>query len=490
MRSSGVLLHISSLPSPYGIGTFGKKAREFTDFLKKAGQKYWQVLPLCPTGYGDSPYQSISSEAGNMYFIDLELLCDKNLLTKQECESFDWGSDPERVDYGKLYENRKKILRIAFERFDRENSPDYSSFCKKNADWLDNYAIFAAIKDQNGGAPLSEWDDDIRLRKGTAIDRITQELYEHIEFYKTVQFWFYEQWLDLKKCVNDAGIKIIGDLPIYISADSVDFWINKELFVTDNNGNPTMVAGVPPDSFCEGGQLWGNPIYDWKYHKKNGYKWWTNRIKHCFDLFDVVRIDHFRGFEAYYAIDAVSNSAINGKWYKGPGIELFNAAKKKLGKLPIIAEDLGYITPELRTFLDKTGFPGMNVLQFAFDPESDSAYLPYKHKANSVVYTGTHDNDTILGWMENAPKEQTDYAKQFLRLNEQEKYNWGMMKAALASAADTCILTMQDLISLKSDGRMNVPGTAQGNWTWRIADGWANDWLAGILKKYTTIYQR
>lgn len=490
MRSSGVLLHISSLPSPYGIGTFGKKAREFADFLKLAGQKYWQVLPLCPTGYGDSPYQSISGEAGNLYFIDLEILCDKKLLTKQECESFDWGSEPERVDYGKLYENRKKILWLAFERFDTENNLDYNRFCNINSDWLDNYALFAAVKDQYCGAPLCEWEDDIRLRKGDTIDKKMQELCKNIKFYKTVQFWFYEQWHELKKYVNELGIKIIGDLPIYISADSVDFWVNKKLFVTDNDGNPALVAGVPPDSFCEEGQLWGNPIYDWKYHKKTGYKWWISRIKHCFDMFDVVRIDHFRGFEAYYAIDAKSNSAINGEWYKGPGIELFNAAKRKLGKLPIIAEDLGYITTELRAFLDKTGFPGMNVLQFAFDPKSDSAYLPYKHKVNSVVYTGTHDNDTILGWMENGPKEQTDYARQFLRLNEQEGDNWGMMKAALASAADTCILTMQDLISLKSNGRMNEPGTAQGNWCWRITDGCANDWLAGILKKQTEVYKR
>lgn len=489
MRSSGVLLHISSLPSPYGIGTFGKKAYEFVDFLRLAGQKYWQVLPLCPTGYGDSPYQSICSQAGNTYFIDLDMLCDKKLLEKQECESFDWGCDQGFVDYGKLYENRKKVLRLAFERFDI-NDVEYNSFCKENADWLEDYALFAAIKDKYNGAPLSEWDSDLKMRDKSAIGKVKQEFKDNIEFYKTLQFWFYEQWTTLKKYANEQGIKIIGDLPIYISADGVDFWAKKELFLTDANGNPALVAGVPPDAFCEDGQLWGNPIYDWAYHKKSGYAWWIGRIKHYFKMFDFLRIDHFRGFESYYAISADSKTAVDGKWYKGPGIDLFNKAKRKLGELPIIAEDLGYITPELREFLDKTGFPGMNVLQFAFDPKADSSYLPYKHKENSVVYTGTHDNDTILGWLESAPKEQTEYAKKFLRLNEAEGYNWGMMKAALSSKAKICILTMQDLISADGKARMNVPGTQQGNWTWRVADNCINEWLAGILKEHTTTYKR
>lgn len=490
MRSSGVLLHISSLPSPYGIGTFGRKAFEFAEFLNKAGQKFWQVLPLCPTGFGDSPYQSVCSVAGNMYFIDLEILCEKGLLTKAECESFDWGESKTKVDYGKLYENRKKVLWLAFERFDRLNNTEYNEFCAKNADWLNDYALFSAIKADFGGAALCDWEEGLRLHKKDAVAKKAQELYEYIEFYKTIQFWFFEQWHKLKKYANSLGIKIIGDLPIYISADSVDFWINKDLFVVGKHGNPALVAGVPPDSFCEDGQLWGNPIYDWKYHKAHGYKWWINRMKSCFEMYDVVRIDHFRGFEAYYAIDANSESAINGKWYKGPNIDLFNAAKKKLGNLPIIAEDLGYITKELRTFLDKTGFPGMNVLQFAFDPDNESVYLPYNHKKNSVVYTGTHDNDTISGWFENGPKNETEYAMKFLRTSEQEGYSWGMMKAALASNADLCILTMQDLICAGSEARMNTPGTAQGNWTWRFADGCASDWLAGILKEQTEIYKR
>ncbi len=489
MRSSGVLLHISSLPSEYGIGTFGKKAREFVDFLSKAGQKYWQVLPLCPTGFGDSPYQSVCSVAGNMYFIDLEILCDKNLLTKDECDGFEWGSDKSRVDYEKLYENRKKILMLAFKRFDINNK-NYKDFCAKNADWLDDYALFAAIKANLGGKPLNEWDNDLRLRKKDAIAKAQNELYEHIEFYKTVQFWFFEQWFDLKKYANEHGIKIFGDLPIYVSADSVDFWKNKDLFVTNKDGSPALVAGVPPDSFCQDGQLWGNPVYDWKYHKAHGYGWWIDRIKRCFDMFDLVRIDHFRGFEAYYAIDATSESAINGRWYNGPGIDFFNAARKKLGDLPIVAEDLGYITPQLRVFLDKTGFPGMNVLQFAFDPENESIYLPYKHKKNSVVYTGTHDNDTIIGWIENASKNETEYAKKYLRLNETEGYSWGMMKAALGSNADICILTMQDLICADSSARMNIPGTAQGNWVWRVLDGCTSDWLANILEEQTKIYKR
>ena len=491
MRSSGILMHISSLPSPYGIGTLGRDAKRFAEFLKAAGQAWWQMLPVGTTGFGDSPYQSFSSFAGNPYFIDLEILCEQGLLAREECDGVEWGTDPCRVDYEKLYNNHLKVLRLARNRFARfGDESGYLEFCGRNRDWLEDYALFAAIKAANGGAAFFEWDEPLKFCKKAAINEQREKLRDDIDFYKSIQYWFFSQWFELKKYVNSLGIKIIGDLPIYVAHDSAEFWANPNLFLTDSDGNPALVAGVPPDSFAEKGQLWGNPIYDWHYHKRDGYAWWIKRIKQSMQMFDSVRIDHFRGFEAFYAVPAKDPDAVHGKWHKGPGMALFNAAKSALGELPLIAEDLGYITPSLKKFLDATGFPGMKVMQFAFDPESESDYLPYKYTTNSVVYTGTHDNDTINGWMQNGPKEQTLYAKRYLRLNDMEGYNWGMMKAALASASDTCILTMQDLIGMNSDGRMNTPSTTQGNWTWRILPGCTNDWLAEILKEYTRLYKR
>lgn len=489
MRKSGILMHISSLPSPYGIGTLGKSAYEFADFLANSSMKYWQILPVCPTGLGDSPYMSVCCFAGNPYFIDLDILCEQQLISRDEINSFDFGQDATKVCYEKISENRPKILALAYSRFNINNI-DYIEFCKENSFWLDDYALFCAIKDYKQGLELALWEDSIRLREQSALDEYKTKLSKEIEYYKFVQYLFFSQWYDLKKYCDKNDVKIIGDMPIYVSPDSADFWAHSDCFMTDKDCRLSLVAGVPPDGFCKDGQLWGNPVYDWKELSENNYYWWVERFLQSNKLFDRIRVDHFRAFEAFYAVDTEIKDAKKGKWYKGPGVGFFDYIKKVIPDIDLIAEDLGYITPELAEFLNECGFPGMNVLQFAFSPDGDSVYLPYKHKKNSVVYTGTHDNDTILGWMNSGNSEEVEYAKQFLRLNESEGYNWGFMKAALASRADTCILTIQDIIGLDSSARMNTPSVPSGNWRWRILPGCTNDWLAQILLKFNKLYNR
>ena len=490
MRTSGVLMPISSIPSPYGIGTMGKQARKFVDFLVKGGQKYWQILPICPTSYGDSPYQSFSSFAGNPYFIDLEYLCKDKLLTKKECESFQWGSNPKYVDYGIMYESRYALLRKVYARFTKKEPQDFEKFCENEKQWLDDYALFMALKDANGGQAWSNWDKSLRLREKKAMEEATEKYSEEIRFYKMLQYLFYQQWNALKTYANEAGIEIIGDVPIYVAGDSADVWANPDQFYLDENLEPIEVAGCPPDAFSDDGQLWGNPLFRWDVMKKDGYTWWTRRIKAMSELYDIIRIDHFRGFDSFYAIPAKDDTAKNGQWKQGPGMDLFCELEKKLGKLPIIVEDLGFLTPSVHKLLKDSGFPGMKVIQFAFDSREESDYLPHTYTNHCVVYTGTHDNDTVMGWMKTAPKASVKYAKEYLNLTKEEGYNWGMMRAAWSSVADMAIVPMQDILGLGSEARINTPSTLGNNWKWRATPEQSDAKVAKKLYHYMQMYGR
>ena len=469
MRSSGVLLHISSLPSPYGIGTMGKEAYRFVDFLKGAGQRYWQILPICPTGFGDSPYQSFSSFAGNPYFIDLDILRQKKLLTREEIEAAALPEEAGKVNYVEQYNRRYPLLYKAYTRFADKLTSEFIEFCRQEKDWLDDYALFMALKDEKKGASLDIWEDDLKFRRKAALEKVRRRLGREIGFYKFLQYEFSLQWAALKAYANKNGVEIIGDLPTYVARDSADVWTNPRCFLLDENLTPKLVAGCPPDAFSEDGQLWGNPIYDWKYLQAHGYDFWCRRIARQAKFYDVIRIDHFRGFESFYAIPAANKTAVGGSWMKGPGMSLFHAIKKKIGDMPIIAEDLGFITPEVAKLLRDSGYPGMKVLQFAFDSREESNYLPHTYKdRNSVVYVGTHDNDTAEGWMLTAAPEDVAYATRYLQLNTREGYAWGFIRGAAASISDTAIYTMQDLLSLGSEARMNTPSTSVGNWAWRM----------------------
>lgn len=476
MRSSGILMPIFSLPSPYGIGTLGAEGYRFVDFLKKAKQSYWQILPLGPTSYGDSPYQSFSSFAGNHYFIDIDLLINEGLLTKSEAEGSDFGNNNFKIDYEKLYFGRLPLLKKAFDRF-KPNS-EYKEFCRVNAEWLDDYANFMALKAENGGKAWNEWDSEKIADSDTVL------------FHKFLQFKFFSQWKNLKSYANENGIKIIGDLPIYVALDSVDVWANKEQFLIKDN-KPTLVAGCPPDAFCEDGQLWGNPLYDWKKMKADGYSFWKKRLKAALEIFDVVRIDHFRGFESFYAVPAADKTAKNGKWLKGPDIAFFKEMEKHFGgNLPIIAEDLGFLTDAVYKMLKNSGYPGMKVLQFAFDSREENDYLPHNYDKNCVVYTGTHDNDTVIGWTKTAPPSDVRQAEKYLNCKTDNGFNFAMIRAALSSVADLCIIMMPDLLGLGSEARINTPAVLGGNWLWRIDGICINDWLAEIVADLTEIYGR
>lgn len=484
---------IFSLPSKYGIGTFGDEAYRFVNFLRKSGQSCWQLLPLNPTSYGDSPYQSFSSAAGNPYFIDLDYLKNEELLKPEEYENVDFGSDYSSVDYKKLYDNRFSVLRIAFERFKTKEKSEYDRFCSEHSEWLDSYALFMAIKDANGGVSWNKWDSDLRFREENAIRLVKEKYSDDIEFYKFIQFKFYEQWLKLKSYAAENGIKIIGDMPMYVSYDSADVWQEPEQFDLDENLCPNVVAGCPPDAFSADGQLWGNPVYNWQGMKsgKDPYRWWKNRMKNAFLLYDIVRIDHFRGFESFYCIKYGEETARDGFWRKGPGMELFDAFYEEFGdNLPIIAEDLGFLTKEVKELLKKSGFPGMKVLQFAFDAREDSDYMPHNYERNCVVYTGTHDNDTVMGWTRSAAPEDVYKARRYMHVDDNEGFNWAMIRTAMMSVADTAILMMPDFMGLGSEARINTPSTIGGNWLWRINGGCINDWLAGIIRENTELYGR
>ena len=416
-RAAGILLSITSLPSKYGIGCFSKEAYDFVDWLKEAGQSYWQILPVGPTSYGDSPYQSFSTFAGNPYFIDLEALIEEGVLTKAECDAVDFGNKADDIDYKKMYEGRYLLLRKAYERSNISKNGEYQRFLADNRWWLSDYALFMAVKDRFGGVPWTEWAEDIRLRWKNAVEYYQRELYFDIEFQQYMQFVFYKQWMALKGYANRNGIKIIGDIPIYVAFDSADAWAHPELFQLDKNNLPTAVAGCPPDGFSPTGQLWGNPLYRWDYHKNTGYKWWISRMEYCFRLYDVVRIDHFRGFDEYYSIPYGDETAKNGHWEKGPGIDLFRSIQQAIGQREVIAEDLGFMTDSVRKLVWESGFPNMKVLEFAFDErDSTSAndYLPHNYRENSVAYTGTHDNETIAGWWKSITKVEREDARNYM----------------------------------------------------------------------------
>ena len=490
-RRSGILMPIFSLPSPYGIGTFGKAAYGFVDFLKKAGQSYWQILPLGPTTFGDSPYQAYSTFAGNPYFIDLEMLCEEGYLEKAECDAVDFGAKADDIAYGNLYHGRRELMKKVFVRFIEKIPSDFNSFCRKNAFWLHDYALFMALKDENQGASFDCWPDDIRLRKRAALKAAEVRLNQDILLWKMQQYFFFKQWTALKKYANDSGIAIIGDLPIYVAYDSADVWASPKQFLLDEDGKPTHVAGCPPDAFTADGQLWGNPLYDWEKMKEDGYAWWCSRMKAASTLYDVVRLDHFRGFEAYYTIPAGRKNARRGKWQKGPGMALFNTFKEKLGDIPIIAEDLGFLTEGVYEMLAESGYPGMKVAQFAFgDPDHESEYLPHTYPKNCVAYAGTHDNETILGWLENADAITAKQATAYFRLTEKEGAAWGMIRSLMACSANTVIFQMQDFIGLGNEARINEPSTLGANWRWRIHADCINDWLAGLILNSTKLYYR
>ena len=489
MRSCGILMHISSLPSPYGIGTFGKEAERFADWLKQAGQKYWQVLPIGPTGYGDSPYQPFSSFAGNPLLIDLDELAENGFITRKSVEDSDYGADPTYVDFDKVRKCKMELLREAFAGF--TDDVGYTSFVMDEQDWLDDYALFTALKDKFGGRPWTEWDEDIKLRSPEALKKWREELKDEIKFVKFVQYIFYRQWDRFHRYCNKNGIQIIGDIPIYVSPDSADVWAQPELFELDERRNPRRVAGVPPDYFSATGQLWGNPLYNWEEMHRTGYKWWLARIGKAKENYDMLRIDHFRAFDTYYAIPAGHKTAEHGTWEKGPGMELFNAINNDLGDVNIIAEDLGEIFDSVKVLLKDTGFPGMRVLQFGFNPDNtDNDHLPHNYPVNCCAYTGTHDNAPIMQWYREADAATRAMAKRYLKPNFFERFNMCCIRTVYASPASLAIIPMQDILGLGKESRMNVPSTVGGNWSWRMLPGKLTPQIAEKLHDLAVTYFR
>lgn len=490
MRKSCILMHISSLPSEYGIGKMGRHAFAFVDFLKSAGVGCWQILPLSPTSYGDSPYQSFSVNAGNPYFIDFEILEEDGLLERGEYASLTWESEPGRVDYALIYDLCFGVLKAAYERFKPSKFPDYRKFCDKNKSWLDEYALFMALKFKNEGKPWYEWERDLSMHKPKAVAAAKQELKKEIGFYKFIQYQFSRQWNELKKYANESGIEIIGDIPIYCALDSVEAWASPKLFWFDRKRRPVAVAGCPPDEFSPTGQLWGNPLYDWDYHKKTGYQWWISRIKASAELYDIVRIDHFRGFESYYTIPYGSEDATVGEWKKGPDHELFRLAEEKLGRLNVIAEDLGFITPEVRAMLDNCGYPGMKVLQFGFD-NGENEHLPHNFSTtNCFAYTGTHDNDTLVGWVGSMSPKSLKFAKKYLNVKKKSEIPMAVVCSAWASVAEVACAQIQDFLSSDGSGRMNKPSTLGGNWEFRTKESDFTTELAKKIRKLNKLYNR
>lgn len=468
MRRSGILLHISSLPSKYGIGTLGKEAYEFVDFLRSAGQCLWQILPLGPTSYGDSPYQSPSTYAGNPYFIDFDLLRDEGLLKEEEYSCYFWGDNEEYIDYSAIYNSRYKVLRIAFERGWNRDKKGIEAFIKENEKWINDYGLFMAVKRKFKMKSFITWDRDIRLREPEALDRYKKELEDEINFNIYIQYLFYNQWYSLKSYANKKGIKIIGDIPIYVAEDSADAWANPEIFMLDSDRIPLLVAGCPPDAFSEDGQLWGNPLYNWDKLKEDGFAWWIDRIKGANKLYDIVRVDHFRAFSSFYAVKQGALNARVGQWKKAYGKELFKKLKEELPSIDIIAEDLGYITDDVHELMNAVGFPGMKILLFAFGDGGNSEFIPYKIDENSVAYIGTHDNDTFMGWWKNALEDEKELAIRYMNLTIDEGYNWGIIRTLYGTRASSVIVQLQDILGLDNSARMNLPSTIGENWRWRF----------------------
>lgn len=494
-RGCGVLMPISSLPCKYGMGCFGKEAYAFADSLEEAGQSFWQILPLGPTSYGDSPYQSFSTFAGNPYFISLEELIEEGVLTKEECDAADFGADASSIDYAKMYQERFLLLRKAYERSRIAENPGFRTFEREQEYWLSDYALFMAVKGRFEGLPWSEWAEDIRRRWQNALDYYREELYFDIEFQKYMQFKFYEQWQRLKSYVNEKGIQIIGDIPIYVAMDSADAWASPGLFKLDENNCPLQVAGCPPDAFSRTGQLWGNPLYRWETHRNTGFDWWVKRIAHCFTMYDVLRIDHFRGFDEYYAIPYGDTTAENGWWEKGPGMDLFRTISNRLGERNIIAEDLGYMTDSVKRLVYDSGYPNMRVLEFAFD-ERDTGnacdYLPHNYPRNCVVYTGTHDNETLLSWFRNITPKERRMVREYLHdfHSDEKEICRALVCLALGSVADLCIIPMQDYLGLDDRARMNQPSTLGKNWKWRLREGEFDKELQKEMLRLAKIYGR
>ncbi|AEF80933.1 4-alpha-glucanotransferase [Leadbettera azotonutricia] len=488
-RAAGILLAVSSLPSPYGIGSFGTAGREWCDFLAKAGQKYWQILPLGPTGWGNSPYQSFSAFAVSSYYIDLDTLASEGLLKKGEAEKIVWGSRPGSVNYGALYHRREKILRLAFEKFRLVKA--FKDFREKNAFWLEDYSLFMALKKANQGKAWLDWEEGLRFRKKDALAKAREDYIEEIDYHVFVQYQAFRQWSALKHYANSRGISIIGDMPIYVSMDSSDTWANSDLFQLDKDLRPIRVSGCPPDPFAADGQLWGNPLYRWDYIRKTNFAWWILRLRESLSLYDVVRIDHFRGFESYYSILAADKTAANGEWVKGPGLSFINAVNKQLPGAAIIAEDLGYLTPEVKALLKASGYPGMKVLQFAFDSRESGDYMPHSYIRNCVVYTGTHDNTTSMDWFKSAPPEDAKLALDYFGLKSSKDGNWAYIRTALSCVADLAVIPLQDYLGLGKQGRMNAPSTLGGNnWCWRLLPGQIESELAVKIKRITDICGR
>lgn len=491
-RSSGILLHITSLPGNYGIGTMGKEAYRFVDFLVESGQKIWQILPLGHTGYGDSPYQCYSAFAGNPLLIDLDKLTDEGLLKKDDLP-VNLYFDDENVDYGKVHDTKYPLLRKAYENFkDQKNKLRkirFASFCQNHSKWIEDYAFFMALKKHFKGVAWTDWEDDIKLKKQSSLDYYKEQLKDDINYYRFIQFLFFQQWLELKAYANLNGIQVIGDIPLYVAFDSSDAWANPEIFDFDERMNPVNVAGVPPDYFSETGQLWGNPLYNWKQLKQTGYQWWIDRVEANFTLYDVLRIDHFRGLAAYWAVPFGEKTAINGRWIEAPGGEMLQAVFDALGQMPIIAEDLGVITPDVVELRTRFGLPGMKILQFAFDSGEENDFMPHTFDKNCVVYTGTHDNDTTLGQYKQSKDSDKLLMNDYFGVNEKDPA-WSFIRLAWASVGDVAIAPLQDVLRLDTQARMNFPGKASGYWKWRYSSSQLTEKHADELMKITKLYGR